>query len=82
MFLTTVFRKKSIFSLIAFISLILITVSVSFGAAVAADDVKARFAALGVESAPWSPAEFNDFVRRENAAWRPLIRDLGIKLDS
>jgi tripartite-type tricarboxylate transporter receptor subunit TctC len=35
-----------------------------------------------VESAPWSPAEFNDFVRRENAAWRPLIRELGIKLDS
>ena len=42
MFLTTVFRKKSIFSLIAFISLILITVSVSFGAAVAADAEKRR----------------------------------------
>ncbi|CAA9227717.1 MAG: Tricarboxylate transport protein TctC [uncultured Acetobacteraceae bacterium] len=51
-------------------------------AAVAADDVKARFAALGVESAPWSPAEFDAFVRRENAGWRPLIRELGIRLDS
>jgi tripartite-type tricarboxylate transporter receptor subunit TctC len=51
-------------------------------AAVAAEDVRARFDTLGVESAPWSPAEFNDFVRRENAAWRPLIRELGIKLDS
>ena len=51
-------------------------------AAVAADDVRARFNTLGIESAPWSPAEFDAFVRRENAEWRPLIRDLGIRLDS
>lgn len=51
-------------------------------AAVAADDVRARFDALGIESADWSPAEFDAFVRRENAAWRPLIRELGIRLDS
>lgn len=49
---------------------------------VGADDVQARFRDLGIESAPWSPAEFQDFVRRENALWRPLIRDLGIRLDS
>lgn len=51
-------------------------------AAVAADDLRARFEALGIESAAWSPEEFNGFVRRENAAWRPLIRELGIRLDS
>jgi tripartite-type tricarboxylate transporter receptor subunit TctC len=51
-------------------------------AGVAADDVQARFRDLGIESAPWSPAEFQDFVRRENAEWRPLIRELGIRLDS
>jgi tripartite-type tricarboxylate transporter receptor subunit TctC len=51
-------------------------------AGVAADDVQDRFRTLGIESAPWSPAEFADFVRRENAEWRPLIRDLGIRLDS
>jgi tripartite-type tricarboxylate transporter receptor subunit TctC len=51
-------------------------------AGVGADDVQARFRDLGIESAPWSPAEFQDFVRRENAEWRPLIRDLGIRLDS
>ncbi len=51
-------------------------------AAVAAEDVQARFRDLGIESAPWSPAEFQDFVRRENAEWRPLIRELGIRLDS
>jgi tripartite-type tricarboxylate transporter receptor subunit TctC len=51
-------------------------------AAVAAEDVRARFDALGIESESWSPAEFDAFVRRENATWRPLIRDLGIRLDS
>ncbi|MBK1660758.1 Bug family tripartite tricarboxylate transporter substrate binding protein [Paracraurococcus ruber] len=51
-------------------------------AGTAADDVQDRFRQLGIEAAPWSPAEFQDFVRRENAEWRPLIRDLGIRLDS
>ena len=50
--------------------------------AVAAEDMRARFDALGIESASWSPAEFDAFVRRENATWRPLIRELGIRLDS
>ena len=51
-------------------------------AGVAAEDVQARYRDLGIESAPWSPAEFQDFVKRENAEWRPLIRELGIRLDS
>ncbi|HYI83004.1 MAG TPA: tripartite tricarboxylate transporter substrate binding protein [Acetobacteraceae bacterium] len=51
-------------------------------AAVAAEDVRARFELLGIESANWSPAEFDAFIRRENLQWRPLIRELGIKLDS
>jgi tripartite-type tricarboxylate transporter receptor subunit TctC len=51
-------------------------------AGVGADDVQARYRDLGIESAPWSPAEFQAFVQRENAEWRPLIRELGIKLDS
>ncbi|MBL6079196.1 tripartite tricarboxylate transporter substrate binding protein [Belnapia sp. T18] len=50
-------------------------------AGVGAEDVQARYRDLGIESAPWSPAEFADFVRRENAEWRPLIRELGIRLD-
>ena len=49
---------------------------------VGAEDVQARYRDLGIESTPWSPAEFQDFVRRENAEWRPLIRELGIRLDS
>jgi tripartite-type tricarboxylate transporter receptor subunit TctC len=51
-------------------------------AAVAADDVQARFRDLGIETRADSPAEFAAFVARENAEWRPLIRDLGIRLDS
>ncbi|MFC7607819.1 Bug family tripartite tricarboxylate transporter substrate binding protein [Teichococcus aestuarii] len=51
-------------------------------AAIAAHAMQARMRDLGIESAPWSPAEFNDFVLRENAVWRPLIRELGIRLDS
>jgi tripartite-type tricarboxylate transporter receptor subunit TctC len=51
-------------------------------AGVAAPDVQDRFKSLGIESAPLSPAEFQAFVTRENAAWRPLIRELGIRLDS
>ncbi len=51
-------------------------------AGVGADDVQARFTDLGIETAPLSPAEFQAFVARENAAWRPLIRELGIRLDS
>ncbi|TCZ58679.1 Bug family tripartite tricarboxylate transporter substrate binding protein [Roseicella aquatilis] len=55
--------------------------STALKAAVAAEDVRDRFKNLGIESAPLSPAEFQDFVARENAEWRPLIRELGIRLD-
>jgi tripartite-type tricarboxylate transporter receptor subunit TctC len=51
-------------------------------AAVSADDVQARFRDLGVENRASTPAEFAAFVAQENAQWRPLIRELGIKLDS
>ncbi len=51
-------------------------------AGVAAEEVQSRFRDLGIENAPWSPREFADFVQRENAEWRPLIRELGIRLDS
>ena len=50
-------------------------------AGVGAPDVQDRFKTLGIESAPWTPAEFQAFVARENAEWRPLIRELGIRLD-
>jgi len=51
-------------------------------AAVASEAMQERMRSLGIETAPWSPEELNAFVARENAAWRPLIRELGIRLDN
>ena len=44
-------------------------------------DIARRLADLGIEYQPWTPAQFAEFVQRENALWRPLIRELGIRLD-
>jgi tripartite-type tricarboxylate transporter receptor subunit TctC len=50
--------------------------------AMQSDTIAARLRDLDIEYRPWSPAEFQAFVARENALWRPLIRELGIRLDS
>ncbi|MFT8243457.1 Bug family tripartite tricarboxylate transporter substrate binding protein [Roseomonas sp. BN140053] len=50
--------------------------------AVTTGETQARIQALGVEASPGTPAAFGEFVARENAVWRPLIRELGIRLDS
>ncbi|KAA2213911.1 Bug family tripartite tricarboxylate transporter substrate binding protein [Teichococcus oryzae] len=51
-------------------------------AAIASDAMQDRMRSLGIESAAWSPEELNSFVAAENRSWRPLIRELGIRLDS
>jgi tripartite-type tricarboxylate transporter receptor subunit TctC len=51
-------------------------------AAIQSPEITARMKGLGIEYQPWTPAQFNAFVAAENALWRPLIRDLGIRLDS
>jgi tripartite-type tricarboxylate transporter receptor subunit TctC len=56
--------------------------SAELARAIASDEMQARFTTLGIESANFSPAEFGAFVGREAAEWRPLIRELGIRLDS
>jgi tripartite-type tricarboxylate transporter receptor subunit TctC len=58
------------------------TLHAALVAGVEADEVKARYRELGVEASALSPAEFQAFVRRETTVWRPLIRELGIRLDS
>ena len=50
--------------------------------AVASEEVQSRTRSLGIQTTGWSAAEFEAFVAAENALWRPLIRDLGIRLDS
>jgi tripartite-type tricarboxylate transporter receptor subunit TctC len=50
--------------------------------AMASDEVQSRTRALGIQTTGWSAAEFDAFVATENALWRPLIRELGIRLDA
>lgn len=50
--------------------------------AMASEEVQARTRTLGIQTTDWDAARFDAFVREENATWRPLIRDLGIRLDS
>lgn len=50
--------------------------------AVASDEVQQRTRGLGIQTNNWSAKEFDAFVASENALWRPLIRELGIRLDS
>lgn len=50
--------------------------------AMQSDAIAPRLRDLDIEYRPWTPAEFQAFVGRENALWRPLIRELGIRLDS
>ncbi|MNQ87675.1 Tripartite tricarboxylate transporter family receptor [compost metagenome] len=42
-------------------------------------DVKARFATLGMELSPQSPADFDAFVAKESARWGKVIRHAGIE---
>ncbi len=49
--------------------------------AMASSEISARTRDLGIETPALTPAEFNAFVQRENTEWRPLIRELGIRLD-
>ena len=50
--------------------------------AVASDEMQARTRALGIQTTGWSAGEFDAFVAAEVALWRPLIRELGIRLDT
>lgn len=42
-------------------------------------DIKKRFAALGADTVPMSPAELTAHLEKEEATWLPLIRKLNIK---
>lgn len=51
-------------------------------AAIQTPEITSRMRGLGIDYQPWTPAQFEQFVAAENALWRPLIRELGIRLDS
>jgi tripartite-type tricarboxylate transporter receptor subunit TctC len=50
--------------------------------ATASEELRQRTTALGIQTNGWSATEFDAFVAAENAIWRPLIRELGIRLDA
>jgi tripartite-type tricarboxylate transporter receptor subunit TctC len=44
-------------------------------------DMKARFAAIGTETASNTPEQFRTFLREETVKWSKVIKDAGIKLE-
>ena len=44
-------------------------------------DVKERFANLGVDTIPGTPAEFAGFIKTEHAKFAKLIKDVGVKIE-
>ncbi len=57
-------------------------VNAAVRAAMATADVQRQLGTTGAEHEPMSVAECGNLVQRENALWRPLIRDLGIRLEA
>ena len=41
-------------------------------------EVKDRFATLATYVRHLSPAETGDFIRAEQAAWRPIVKEVGV----
>jgi tripartite-type tricarboxylate transporter receptor subunit TctC len=48
----------------------------------ATPELQAHVRTIGVETVTMTPERFDAFVERESATWRPLIRELGIRVDS
>lgn len=44
-------------------------------------EVVAKFAAMGIEATPMTPAAFADLVAKDTVRWRNVVRDAKIKLD-
>jgi len=55
--------------------------NVEFNKALAAPDVKARLAALGVEPVGGGSAEFAQYVRSDGERWARIIKSAGIKVE-
>jgi len=56
-------------------------VNEALNASIASEEVAKVVRNLSAEAAPGDAAAFNAQIRAESAQWRPLIRDLGIRLD-
>jgi tripartite-type tricarboxylate transporter receptor subunit TctC len=58
---------------------IIARLNAEFAAILKDAEIKKRFAALGADTVPMSPAEFEAYLEKEEATWLPLIRQLNIK---
>ncbi len=56
-------------------------VNAAVRAAMASAEVQRQLGTTGAETEPLTVAQCADLIRREATLWRPLIRDLGIRLD-
>lgn len=57
-------------------------VNAAVRAAMASPEVQRQLGTTGAETEPLTVAQCAELVRRESAVWRPLIRDLGIRLEA
>ena len=57
------------------------TLNRAFAAALAQDDVRKRYATLGLVAESTTPAEFGEMMVREKATWMPIVRDLNIRAE-
>jgi tripartite-type tricarboxylate transporter receptor subunit TctC len=45
------------------------------------EEMKKRFVAMDLEATPWTPAQFNDHIRRNTAMWAKVIKDANVKAE-
>jgi tripartite-type tricarboxylate transporter receptor subunit TctC len=57
-------------------------VNAAVRAAMASAEVRRQLGTTGAETEPLTVAQCAELIRRENTVWRPLIRDLGIRLET
>jgi tripartite-type tricarboxylate transporter receptor subunit TctC len=57
------------------------TLNAELAKALAAPDLRQRFANIGVDPAPSTPAELQQLIREETALWSRVIRSAGLKPD-
>ncbi len=55
--------------------------STALNTALNSDVIKEKFAAIGIQPMPMTPAEFTAFAKSEGEMWGGVIRKAGIKLD-
>ena len=53
----------------------------AFAAALAQDEVRKRYATLGLTPEGAGPAEFGEAIARDKATWAPIVKELNIRLD-